>query len=170
MRLLNGETSLVQWDKNMRVTDESFNVGDKFHVYNGTTEKAPVMVAYSYEGNVVIDIPNEFLMTHLPITVYKYREDGDCGHTCDKCIFTVEKRPKPDDYVYEQTEVLTIESVVEAALLEAKESGEFDGEPGKPGKNGHTPEKYVDYFTEADINEIALRAMQLLPDNREVAY
>ena len=45
-----------------------------------------------------------------------------------------------------------------------------NGIDGKDGVNGYTPEKGVDYFTEDDITDIANRALQLLPDNREVAY
>lgn len=35
---------------------------------------------------------------------------------------------------------------VESALTEAKESGDFKGEPGEPGKDGYTPVKGIDYF------------------------
>lgn len=45
-----------------------------------------------------------------------------------------------------------------------------EGVDGKDGKDGHTPEKYVDYFTESDITDIANRALQLLPDYREVEH
>ena len=39
---------------------------------------------------------------------------------------------------------------IEAALQAAKESGEFKGEKGDPGKDGYTPVKGVDYFDGAD--------------------
>lgn len=48
---------------------------------------------------------------------------------------------------------------VNAALTQAKESGEFKGDPGAPGK---TPEKGKDYFTDADKKEIAEQASQLV--------
>ena len=47
-------------------------------------------------------------------------------------ILPVAKRPKPADYVYQETEVRTIEKIIEDALLEAKNSGEFDGPKGDP--------------------------------------
>jgi hypothetical protein len=40
---------------------------------------------------------------------------------------------------------------INTALAQAKASGEFDGEPGEPG---HTPVKFVDYWTTADKAEI----------------
>ncbi len=45
-----------------------------------------------------------------------------------------------------------LQAAIDAALAQAKASGEFDGAPGK------TPVKGEDYFTDADIEEIAERA------------
>lgn len=44
-----------------------------------------------------------------------------------------------------------LSSAISAALVQAKESGEFKGDPGKDGK---TPEPGVDYWTDADKAEI----------------
>lgn len=43
-----------------------------------------------------------------------------------------------------------IDVAVNAALAQAKASGEFDGEPGKDGQDGYTPVKGVDYFDGKD--------------------
>ena len=46
-----------------------------------------------------------------------------------------------------------LSEAIDTALAQAKESGEFDGkdgEPGAPGKDGYTPVKGVDYYTEED--------------------
>ena len=48
---------------------------------------------------------------------------------------------------------------INAALAQAKESGDFKGEPGKPGK---TPVVGVDYFTEAEKQVIAEQAADLV--------
>lgn len=37
------------------------------------------------------------------------------------------------------------------------------GEPGKPGEDGKTPEKGVDYFTESEVDEIVSRIRDLIP-------
>ena len=50
-----------------------------------------------------------------------------------------------------------VDETVSEALTQAKESGEFDGAPGQPGKDGkdgYTPQRGVDYWTEADKAEI----------------
>lgn len=50
------------------------------------------------------------------------------------------------------------------ALAQAKESGLFDGE------DGYTPQKGVDYFTEADKQEIITTIFEQVTNGNEVAY
>lgn len=59
-----------------------------------------------------------------------------------------------------------LNTAVEDALTAAKESGEFDGEPGaqgEPGEDGYTPVKGTDYWTEADKTEIVNDVLAALP-------
>ena len=44
------------------------------------------------------------------------------------------------------------------------------GEPGTPGKDGHTPVKGTDYWTAADKQEIVNSVIAALPDGTEVSY
>lgn len=151
MRIYDGRESFAQWDINMKITDETLKVGETVHFYNGTTEKALVLLAYEYNGVVVVDVPNIFLTIHLPITVYRCVDEQGCSCTAETRTFEVLKRPKPEDYVYEQTEVYSIASAVEFALKECKESGEFDGKDGKDGKDGYTPQRGIDYWNTEDM-------------------
>lgn len=54
-------------------------------------------------------------------------------------------------------ELQKVESMIED-LEQAKENGEFDGADGKDGQDGHTPVKGVDYFTEDEVNSVAVQA------------
>ena len=62
-----------------------------------------------------------------------------------------------------------LQAATDAALSQAKESGLFDGAPGadgsdgKDGADGYTPVKGTDYFTEADKQEIASSAAEMVP-------
>ena len=74
-----------------------------------------------------------------------------------------------------------LQAATDAALSQAKERGLFDGEPGKDGvdgkdgqpgadgsdgkdgADGYTPVKGTDYFTEADKQEIASAAAEIVP-------
>lgn len=57
----------------------------------------------------------------------------------------------------------TLDSAIDMALLEAKNSGEFKGDPGPAGANGKTPVKGTDYYTEADKTEMVNRVINALP-------
>lgn len=41
---------------------------------------------------------------------------------------------------------------------------------GDPGKDGHTPVKGTDYFTEEDKTELVNAVLAALPSTEEVAY
>lgn len=41
-----------------------------------------------------------------------------------------------------------------------RESGAFDGADGAPGQDGYTPQKGIDYFTEAEISSVATEAAE----------
>lgn len=53
-----------------------------------------------------------------------------------------------------------LESATNTALAKAKASGEFDG---ADGEDGRTPIKGIDYFNEADKNEIVQAVLKALP-------
>ena len=89
-------------------------------------------------------IPDEVLQTYGGKTCYERYPDG----TYRAYSFTVLYSPKPPDYVYTPEERTTFEALtarVDAAIDEIKrraDSGEF------------TPVKGVDYFTDAEKNEL----------------
>ena len=89
-------------------------------------------------------IPDEVLQTYGGKTCYERYPDG----TYRAYSFTVLYAPKPPDYVYTPEERTTFEALtarVDAAIDEIKrraDSGEF------------TPVKGVDYFTDAEKNEM----------------
>lgn len=89
-------------------------------------------------------IPDEFLQTAGFKTCYERYSDG----TYKAYNFNVQSSPKPPDYVYTAEERTTFDALVakaDAAIAEIKrraDSGEF------------TPVKGVDYFTEAEKNEL----------------
>lgn len=55
-----------------------------------------------------------------------------------------------EEYVDNAVNSVDISTPINAALAEAKASGEFDGKDGKDGKDGYTPIKGVDYFDGKD--------------------
>lgn len=69
-----------------------------------------------------------------------------------------------------------LQDATDAALAQAKASGEFDGAQGPQGPKGDTgvpgktPVKGTDYWTAADKQEIVNSVIAALPDGTEVSY
>ena len=114
LKIYNGRSSFWQWDVNQKLTASWLQVGDKIHITNGQQKEAPVLQAYKFEGTVVVDVPNIMLQEALPISAYRYiEEDEGVEYTATKFVFTVRQRPRPDSYVYTETEVLTYHALDE---------------------------------------------------------
>lgn len=126
--IYDGRESFWQWDLNQRLV-VSTDVCSEVHFCNGTTDCALVCNVYEQDGKRLVNVPNVLLQTGKPLRVFSYDKD----HTIHSALFTVIARTKPDDYVYTETEIQDIKTVVKNALNEAKESGLFDGDPGKDG-------------------------------------
>lgn len=138
MKIYNGRNSFYQWDCNQKVTGDDLNVGDELHFCNASMNEVLVTKAYNLDGKVVADVPNILLQQRHEIRVYRYVIDEDSQYTIIQYRFVVQPRPKPSDYVYEETEVYSIETVVNNALAKAKESGEFDSFSCIVGKGNPT--------------------------------
>ena len=136
-KILNGRGSFYQWDFDQKlvvlddtVTEAHFPLG---------TERCPPLPVYEYNGQRVVDVPNILLQTDGVKRVYAFVEDDRGGRTICTETFRVNAKPKPDDYIYTETELWTAEKAVQKALQEAKDSGDFKGDPGPkgdPGKDG----------------------------------
>lgn len=137
--------AVYQWDsgRKLKIVPKSGDTVDAVHFSNGN-----VLLPTMSMGAAIVDIPNILLQKDGKVTVYPVMFLADGTRTIFDFTFIVKPKPKPEDYVYTETEVYTIKTAVERALQEAKDSGEFDGE------NGYTPVRGVDYWTEADKDEI----------------
>lgn len=123
--------ALFQWDLNQR-----FIVNDPLiiqaHYYVSAKEEPLSCEVYQENGLFLVDIPNKILQEAGNHRVYAYHQDS----TIDVMQFEVKARPKPADYIYSETDLITIESIVEARLQEALSSGDFKGEKGDRGEPG----------------------------------
>ena len=145
MLCVNG-SPLYQWDRNRQLRVDSVEIHSGFEVHCcHKDDSTSLVVKPIIEGNaMLVNIPNILLQRYGFLRVFVVVE----GDTIFDTSLYVMARPKPDDYIYTETEVYTVEKAVEAAMRDAKESGEFDG------ADGYTPVKGVDYFTEEDKAEL----------------
>lgn len=99
--IANGRKALWQWDLNQQLTV----AGDCTEVHyfdRGTSSTLTVAVK---DGKA--DIPNILLQKAGRLVVYAYIIDAQDHHTKICETFGIAARPKPDDYVYTETEVKT---------------------------------------------------------------
>lgn len=131
------EKQLYQWDVNQYLT--GINPAAQYVDYPMGNE----VIRIKSDGTRC-RIPDEVLQTYGGKTCYERYPDG----TFRAYSFSVLYAPKPPDYVYTPEERTTFEALtarVDAAIDEIKrraDSGEF------------TPVKGVDYFTDAEKNEM----------------
>ena len=155
--ILNGRKSFYQWDydQKLAVLDDTVT---QVH-FPLETESCPPLPVYEDNGQRVVDVPDILLQTAGVKRVYAFVEDEFGGRTICTETFRVNERAKPDDYIYTETELWTAEKAVQKALQEAKDSGDFKGDPGPKGEPGVVKFKVVNELPETDTEN----AIYLLP-------
>lgn len=116
LEIYGNKPHLYQWDINQRLIIDDAIVR-QVHYDNGTGSVL-VCEPYEYNGVRVADVPNILLQSYLAIKVFA---------VCEECvryerIIEIEKRTKPADYVYTETEVWKYENL-EKRLCEIEEKG-----------------------------------------------
>ena len=137
LTLNDGRKELYQWDTGRTATIDI--ECDVVHFANLKYGKS--LAVEVKEGEVAI--PNKLLTSDMPIYCWAFVKDESGAYTKMEQAFDVIKRAKPSDYVYTETEVITIKTAVENALEEAKESGEFKGDKGDKGDRGNDGTTFV---------------------------
>lgn len=130
-KIENGRETFYQWDSEQRliVNDDTIK---EVHFCNRTDSCSLPCEVYKEDGVNLVNVPNILLQNDWDINVYGY----DTNYTKYAARFKVNSRTKPADYVYTETELCTVQSYVEKALQEAKESGDFTGPAGPQGPAG----------------------------------
>lgn len=149
--------SLYQWDYGQVLQFEKLDLPAAYTVHFANqpmSGNAKTQVG----GPDGVDIPDEYLTTGLPVYAWVYLHTGaDDGETVYSVTIPVTKRPRPTEEpptpqqqgaidtaiaaLNEGVETVqgiaeAIPQTIDAALTEAKESGEFDGPQGPQGERG----------------------------------
>ena len=125
LKLKDGRKELYQWDVGVvaDVTDKNINEVHFSNLRYGVPFNIKVK-------NGTVTIPPEVLQSGAGVFCWAFvrRENG--GYTKKEQVFNVEKRPRPADYVYTPTDVLTWEALkkqieeVEKGTIKVLTSGE----------------------------------------------
>ena len=111
-KIEDGREKFYQWDLNRRILVEDDSI-TQVHFANAATTTAYVVSVSAGMANV----PNIILQQNFDIKVYGY----DKEFTKFEKTFEVEKRSKPQDYVYTETEILNYETLANE-IKEVKEN------------------------------------------------
>lgn len=121
-------TPLYQWELGRKIsisTSEHTIINKVEFSHDGDTESLVVKPRVEND-QMVVDIPNIMLLSGRYIHVYISYSDENLLETVAYDILPVIKRPKPSDYVYTETEVLTWESLDERIKNLEKGTGGAD--------------------------------------------
>lgn len=107
-KIYDGRASFYQWDidRKLIVSDKSIK---QVHFCNRTDDCSLVCETYEQGELLLVNVPNILLQDNWRINVYAY----DTNYTKHSTTFDVIPRSKPADYVYTETEVITLEKIEE---------------------------------------------------------
>ena len=134
--IYDGRTSFWQWDLGQKliVSDDTCC---EVHFDNGTTDAALVCEVFEENGKRLVNVPNILLQSDKLLQVFAYVVNEDDEHTIHSEIFKVQSKAKPEDYVYTETEIWSVQSAVEKVLEDKMVVVEFDEEsPASALKDG----------------------------------
>lgn len=110
-KIEDGREKFFQWDLNRKILVEDDSI-TQVHFANAATPTAYVVSVSAGTANV----PNIILQQNFDIKVYGF----DREYTKFEETFEVEKRSKPQDYIYTETEILSYETLANE-IKEVKE-------------------------------------------------
>jgi hypothetical protein len=104
--LADGRKSFYQWDvgRQLIVHDTACT---EVHFFNGAGDCSLVCTVLDQDGLRVVNVPNILLQDTRSVTAFTFVEEANGGYTRQAVVFPVRYRPKPEDYVYTETEVLS---------------------------------------------------------------
>ena len=102
-----GKKNFNQWDTGQTLTLVGVETCHEVHYCHYGDETALVCQVREENGRRCVDVPNIFLQSAEDILAYLFCRDGEGTRTqyCER--LTVTGRPKPEDYIYTETEVLS---------------------------------------------------------------
>lgn len=116
--LADGRRAFHQWDTGRQLIVHDTTCTEA-HFSNGHSGSSLVCKVFDQGELRVVNVPNILLQDTRSITVFGFVEEDSGGYTRRAVVFPVRPRPKPEDYVYTETEVLSYSTL--AARVEALE-------------------------------------------------
>ena len=107
LRRENGLDYFFQWDYNQRLIVDDNGITE-VHFCNKITTCSYVCETYTEDTLLLVNVPNILLQEDWEIEAYAYI--GNCIKSSER--FDIVSRAKPDNYIYEETEILNYDTLV----------------------------------------------------------
>lgn len=107
-KIYDGRDKFYQWDLDRQLIIDDPTV-TQVHFCNRTDDFSLVCEVYQQDGLNLVNVPNILLQEDWRIDVYAY----DVNYTKYSETFDVERKSKPENYVYTETEVLNYNTLAE---------------------------------------------------------
>lgn len=127
MQLLDERTCAFQWDSNIYVVLPKANVSDEVHFAHRKDKRSLVVIAKEIDATVVAMVPNLLLQKAGFIQIYHFITDEKGNRTVNREELKVLEKEKPDDYLYEESQVLSWEYLDKRITALEKSGGAGSG-------------------------------------------
>lgn len=122
---MNGKGCFYQWDTGQVIKLRDTGEVKEVHFAHKGDEKALSVLTRTAEDGVEADVPNILLQSEADILAYLVVRDENGTETRKSIRIPVIARPKPESYVYTETEVLNYTNLV-ARIDQIEENGVSD--------------------------------------------
>lgn len=118
-------TAFYQWDTNQKLVVEGNGTCREVHFSNQHAQQSLVCEILKENERNVVHVPNSLLQTAGQLYAHCFWRGEDGNETRHAQSFTVIRRPKPQDYVCTETEVLTYRDL-DKRVEKLEAGGSFD--------------------------------------------
>jgi hypothetical protein len=145
---------LWQWDSNRTLIVDNSSIVE-VHFSNKSMSHALVCQVRKENNTHIVDIPNILLQSFLDIKAYAF--DGNA--TKHEKIFTVKKKPRPDNYIYTETQLLSVKEIAKEEADKAIKESVTSFMPSSPAAFERVPRILRDtYGADTEIDYLTITA------------
>lgn len=116
LNIADGRRFFWQWDTGCLLNVGGISEGSELHFANSAFPEPLKAKTFKKGSDVLCKVPDEILQTSGRFYVFVYMCEEENGYTVYEKSFVVNPKPKPVDYVYEETERYTVERAIEEAF------------------------------------------------------
>lgn len=109
-KIYGDRAELWQWDLNQKLIVENDTINE-VHFCDGIGNCSLVCEVYELDGLRIANIPNVILQDNCDMNIFAFIKAEDGSYTKHREVIKVNRRSKPADYVYTETEVKTWEKL-----------------------------------------------------------